>query len=429
MVSRWGWLFLQVARRLWFRATLISLLAVAAALLSLVVSPYLPQGLSARIGAGAVENILNIIASSMLAVTTFSLSTMVAAYAAATGNVTPRATRLLIEDTTTQNVLGTFVGSFLFSLVAIITLAMDAYGERGRVLLFAVTIFVVLLIVITLLRWIDYLLRLGRVSETTQQVEAATARAIRGHIERPCLGGRPISPAEARLRPGGRSVFCDRIGYVQHVDMRALSNVAAKAGTEIVVEAVPGSFVDPGRPLARFGGDADHANAVRAAFTIADERSYDQDPRFGLAVLAEIASRALSPGINDPGTAIDVLGRAVRVLAAWAQESEAEEPAFPRVLVPEIDVVDLIDDIFVPIERDGAGLAEVQIRLHKALAALARAGDGRFREVAMQRSRLALQRAETSLTFRPDFDRVQAAAQLVGVDADARRPGHAPASA
>ncbi|MEP1516128.1 MAG: DUF2254 family protein, partial [Nitratireductor sp.] len=201
MVSRWGWLFLQVARRLWFRATLISLLAVAAALLSLVVSPYLPQGLSARIGAGAVENILNIIASSMLAVTTFSLSTMVAAYAAATGNVTPRATRLLMEDTTTQNVLGTFVGSFLFSLVAIITLAMDAYGERGRVLLFAVTIFVVLLIVVTLLRWIDYLLRLGRVSETTQQVETATARAIRGHVERPCLGGRPISPAEARLRP------------------------------------------------------------------------------------------------------------------------------------------------------------------------------------------------------------------------------------
>ncbi len=428
MVSRWGWLLLQVTRRLWFRATLISLLAVAAALLSLVVSPYLPQGLSAQIGAGAVENILNIIASSMLAVTTFSLSTMVAAYAAATGNVTPRATRLLIEDTTTQNVLGTFVGSFLFSLVAIITLAMGAYGERGRVLLFAVTIFVVLLIVVTLLRWIDYLLRLGRVSETTQQVETAAAQAIRGHVERPCLGGRPISPAEARLRPGGRSVFCDRIGYVQHVDMRALSSVADKAETEIVVEAVPGTFIDPGRPLARFNGDEDHEPAIRAAFTIANERSYDQDPRFGLAVLAEIASRALSPGINDPGTAIDVLGRAVRVLAIWTNKGRNGEPAFPRVLVPEIEMADLVDDIFTPIERDGAGLAEVQIRLHKALAALARAGDRRFRDVAIQRSRLALQRAETSLSFRPDFDRVRAAAQLVGADPVAGQPARAPAS-
>ncbi|MVA95678.1 DUF2254 domain-containing protein [Nitratireductor sp. CAU 1489] len=424
-MSRWGWLLLQVTRRLWFRATLISLLAVAAALLSLVVSPYLPQGLSARIGADAVENILNIIASSMLAVTTFSLSTMVAAYSAATGNVTPRATRLLIEDTTTQNVLGTFVGSFLFSLVAIITLAMGAYGERGRVVLFVVTIFVVLLIVVTLLRWIDYLLRLGRVSETTQQVETATARAIRGRVDRPCLGGKPISPAASRLLSGGQTVSSDRIGYVQHVDMRALSNLADKTATEIVVDAVPGAFVDPARPLAHCDADRQDLDLIRSAFTIADERSYDQDPRYGLAVLAEIASRALSPAVNDPGTAIDVLGRAVRVLAVWAEERESAEPAFPRVLVPEIEIADLFDDIFVPIERDGAGLAEVQIRLHKALAALGRAGDGRFRDEAVRRSRLALQRAETGLAFRPDFDRVQAAAQLVGVDLpgrdDARR--------
>ena len=60
--------------------------------------------------------------------------------------------------------------------------------------------------------------------------------------------------------------------------------------------------------------DEDVHKAVAEAFTIGAERTFDQDPRFGLCVLAEIASRALSPAVNDPGTAIDVIGRAVRLL-------------------------------------------------------------------------------------------------------------------
>ncbi|MCY2449393.1 DUF2254 domain-containing protein, partial [Klebsiella pneumoniae] len=93
----------------------------------------------------------------------FSLSIMVTAYGSATTNVTPRATRLVVEDVTTQNVLATFIGSFLFSLVGIIALSMGAYGERGRVILFIVTLVVIALILITLLRWIQHLTSLGRV--------------------------------------------------------------------------------------------------------------------------------------------------------------------------------------------------------------------------------------------------------------------------
>jgi uncharacterized membrane protein len=193
MTGRWTWLLTLLGRRLWFRATLISLLAVASALVAFLIAPYLPEGLSASIGADSVDGILNILASSMLAVTTFSLSTMVAAYSAATGSVTPRATKLMVEDSTTQNVLATFIGSFLFSLVAIVTLAMEAYGERGRIVLFVVTILVIILIVITLLRWIDYLVRLGRVGETTDRVEDAAARAMKDRRDAPYLGGRPMT--------------------------------------------------------------------------------------------------------------------------------------------------------------------------------------------------------------------------------------------
>lgn len=414
MTSRWRWLLGLMTRRLWFRATLISLLAVGAALLSLLISPYLPEGMSTEIGAGSVDHILNIIASSMLAVTTFSLSTMVSAYSAATSNVTPRATRLLIEDTTTQNTLATFVGSFLYSLVAIITLSMGAYGERGRVVLFAVTVVVIALIVITLLRWIDYLLRLGRVSETSEQVELAATEAMRTRRERPNLGGVPIKEGASPPK-NARVLYSSRVGYVQHIDMGDLEAAALVMKGTIHVAALPGTYVHHGRPLAYVVGpeDAELDDDIRDAFSVGAERAFDQDPRFGLCVMAEIASRALSPAVNDPGTAIDVIGRAVRVLGVWAKETDTEIE-FPHVHVPGLALADLFDDLFKPIARDGAGIAEVQIRLQKAFVALAAFGDQqRYTTNARRHAREALARAKKAIDFKPDLERVEAAAELV----------------
>ncbi len=96
MLARWRWVLHQLTKRLWFRASLFSLLGIATALLAVVFKDYIPESLSARMGADAVDKILGIIASSMLAVTTFSLSTMVSAYGAASSGVTPRATTLVI---------------------------------------------------------------------------------------------------------------------------------------------------------------------------------------------------------------------------------------------------------------------------------------------------------------------------------------------
>ena len=94
ITSRLQWLLLQLGRKLWVRASLFSVLAVGTAFVALLAKPYIPDDLQTKIGADAVDNILGIIASSMLAVTTFSLRTMVSAYSAATSNVTPRATKL-----------------------------------------------------------------------------------------------------------------------------------------------------------------------------------------------------------------------------------------------------------------------------------------------------------------------------------------------
>jgi uncharacterized membrane protein len=403
---------------MWFRATLFSILAVMTALVAIVVSPFIPQDLPTRIGADAVDKILGIIASSMLTVSTFSLSTMVSAYAAATSNVTPRATKLLMEDSTTQNVLATFIGSFLFSLVGIIALSTGAYGDQGRVVLFLVTIGVVGVIVVTLLHWIDHLSRLGRVTETTERVEAVAVAAMRSRRRQPYLGGNPLAdPADIPV--SARPVVMERIGYVQHLDTSRLSAIAREAKVRIYVRLIPGQLVDPGRPLASVDGP--HAEAlleeIARCFSVGDTRSFDQDPRFGASVLAEIASRALSPALNDPGTAIDVISRALRVLAVWTEPVEdnaGQDVLYPEIHVPPILLDNLFDDLFTPIARDGAAIVEIGIRLQKAFATLARFNHSRFREAAQRHSRQALERAEAALGAGGDLERLRHEAGKVG---------------
>ena len=425
MNSNLQWRLLQLVRTLWFRATLFSLLAVATALIAVVLKPFIPDDISAGTGANSVDDILGVIASSMLAVTIFSLSTMVSAYIAASNNVSPRAIRLLTEDGTAHNALGTFIGAFLFSLVGIIALSTGVYGEEGRLVLFAVTVVVVAFVIGTLLRWIDHVSKLGQVAQTTDRIERATAKAMRARHRNPYLGAQPLLEAGNALPPGAVPVYPHRVGYVQHLDVEALSELAQESpGSSIFVTSPPGTLAEPTRPLAWVQGipAEDMREQLRDAFSIDDLRSYDQDPRFGAAVLAEIASHALSPGINDPGTAIDIIGRAVRILSIWQEPRDAgdDKVRYRQVHMPGIEVDDLFNDLFRPIARDGAAIIEVGIRLQKALCALARVDDPGFLRNAQHHSQQALQRALAVLTIEHDKQQLRVlAAQVAGIGAAA----------
>jgi len=427
-MTRWQWLLIQMTRKLWFRATAFSILAVVTALAALLVKPYIPEDIPARVGADAVDKILTILASSMLAVTTFSVSTLVSAYSGAASNVTPRAIKLLMEDSSTQNMLATFIGSFLFSLVGLIALSSGVYGNAGRVVLFVVTIGVVLLIVVTLLRWIDHVSSFGRLGETTERIEQAASESARAERQAPCLGAMPLTAGDgvAADESSRHAIFVHEVGYVQHIDVRALQEVAHRMGTPIRVQVRPGAFVDPFQPIATcvVALNDDDRKTVEHAFTLGAARSFDQDPRFGLCVLTEVASRALSPATNDPGTAIDIVGRLTRLMMVWSNHANAERDAqpypraaqvrYPDVYLPPIVIDDLFDDAFTPVAHYGAGNLEVGIKLQKALAVLARAPHPEFRRCALAHSALAVARAEHVLTMAVDLARLRDVAAHVG---------------
>ena len=402
MISRWQWIMAQIGQRLWVRAGLFGLLAVAVALFGIWGQHWVPERLGGLIGANAVDHILDILATSMLAVTTFSLSVMVTAHGVAAAQATPRSTQLLLEDSSTQNALAAFVGSFLFSLVSIIALTTGLYGERGRVILFVATLLVIVLVVATLLRWIDHLARLGHLTQTTDRVESAAGKALADRLAHPCLGAAPLTH---RAPPDGAlPVTQDKVGYVQHLDVAGLASLAKELDAEIWVTAPPGTFLHPALPLAWLVGAGYRRTRWHACATLSWSASSVRSGRTRAS--AWRCWRALSPAVNDAGTAIDVIARGVRLLSRWpgvAEQAAMQGAArHQRLRLAPLSIADLFDDLFGPIERDGAASLAVQMRLQKALRVLHGLDDPAARLAARDHARLALKRALAALPLRED---------------------------
>lgn len=409
--GRLGWVVSVLSRLIWVRATLFSVAAVVVALLAAFVGPYLPYDPGLTLASGSVDNILNILATSMLAVTTFSLSIMVAAYASATANVTPRSIKLLLADPTAQNTLSTFIGSFLFSIVGIVGLIAGLYSSKGRILLFFATLAVLVFVVAALLRWIEHLGRFGRVGDTILRVEKATCEPLMANAHDPWLRGQPTIAIPSNASP----VKSEKCGYVQHIDVAQLDDISSKAGLTLYLSVMPGTMIHPERIMFHVepAADEETRQCLRDCFSIGTEREFDHDPRFGIIVLSEIASRALSLAVNDPGTAIDVAGAGLRLFLAYGdgRSQSRNEPEYRRVHTRHLAIDEMLFSFFNPISRDGAAIVEVQQRLIEVLAALVDNHPDLFGDAARQQARSILDRSKDAMASEMDRDRLADAAE------------------
>lgn len=422
MFGTTGFHLSRMRRAIWFLPALFSVGAILALLLAAQIGPYLPTEVTTRLDLSVADRILSILASSMLAVAIFSLTTMVTAIQAAAQSATPRVRSLLVQDRSAQSAISVFLGTFLYSLLGLIGLSLGIYDEAGRAVLFAVTLMVIGAVVVTLIRWIEQLSRIGGIAETIERAETAARSAFASLAANPLHGGWVRNDLPER----SIAVLADRIGHVQYIDGARLGMLAETAEVDVHIAARPGAYVDRTRPLAFVFGEASAATveAIRGGFVVGRERVFDSDPQFGLMVLSEIASRALSPAVNDPGTAIDVVATLTRVLDDCAEGLILAEPevVYPRLSVGAIDVEALIRDAFAAIARDGAGIVEVQLRLQQSLAALAATNRGLFARPASRMSREALLRARAAMAFDGDIALVEDAATAVDGAAAGRLP-------
>ncbi len=406
LVDRRLFYLLRLRERLWVRPLLNCLMAVAA-VFAAHVADSITLGLIPRIDPDTTEKLLTVLSSSMLAVATFAVGSMVSAYASASSSATPRAFALVLADDVSQNALSSFIAAFIYSVVGLIALRTGLYGTNGHFVLFALTVAVFAGVVLTFVRWVDNIARLGRVGSTIAKAESATRKALNRRQAKPYLGGVRCKRSDVA---SGTMVFGKGIGFIQHIDMRDLQDIATSLDTTVVLTALPGTFLTPDRPLACVACKheqltKEHRASIADAVILGPERTFDDDPRFGLIVLSEIAGRALSPAVNDPGTAIAILGRLTRLFFEYCERHQESppKPEFDRVHVPGLLLADMCDDAFTAVSRDGAGTVEVGIRLQKTFLALAATDHTDMKSQAARHSALALARAERALTLDADI--------------------------
>jgi uncharacterized membrane protein len=165
------------------------------------------------------------------------------------------------------------------------------------------------------------------------------------------------------------------------------------------LHVLPGAFVEPSVAIVSSNRPVNAARrkAICDAVLIGSSRTFDHDPRFGLVVMGEIATRALSPGINDPGTALDVMATSVRVLVYWVEQLRKDrEPAmveFDRVTAPGLREAGMLEDAFMPLARYGDSAVEVGVTLQRALASVRRLNHPAFNQTTQALSRYAIERA------------------------------------
>ncbi|MBA4215233.1 MAG: DUF2254 domain-containing protein [Polaromonas sp.] len=392
--------------RLWVKPAVGSVVAVLIAMAAAVGNRLIPAGLLPDIDRSTLDNLLGVIASSMLGVATFSLSIMVAAFSSAAVGASPRAIQLVAGDADTQNAITTFISAFIYAIIANTALGLGLYGSTGRFILFVCTMGVLLYLIVTLVRWVKTLSVLGRMENTLAKLEAAAVGAMGAYRRSPGMGARTDHGAT----PTGEPVHANKVGYLRHIDMQTLQEQAVAASTRLHLRVRPGQLVHPGTVLVivEAGANADNPPdpaALRQAFVLGDGRSFDQDPRFGLIVLCEVAQRALSPAVNDPGTAIAAMNTITRVLVDTPTDQVAQEAPLDRLSLVPLDQSDFIHQAFDPIARDGAAVLEVQLRMQKLLSIIAVGCDETLAHAARRQAATSLQRASQALVL--DADKVR----------------------
>ncbi|PKA81997.1 putative membrane protein [Ulvibacter sp. MAR_2010_11] len=392
--------------QLWFRPLLFCLFSVAGALAAHQADGIGINDLVPNIDTESIEGLLDTISASMLVISIFAVASMLSAFSSASGTATPRSFKIVVTDDVSQNALSIFIGAFIFSIVATIALDNGYYEKAGRFILFLLTLLLFVVVILTFLKWVGRISRLGRLEHTIQQVETVASKSLSTYIKHPYLKALPIKDKF----DAGKVIFANTIGYVQHINLESLQMLAEEKEFRIQLNCLPGKFVHKNFAIAHLSSahnlDINEIQkSINESIHIGHTRLFSEDPRFGLISLTEIASRALSPGINDPGTAIQILGSHERLFFLWQEiENNTDETVeYDRVEVPKISIQDFFDDAFRPIARDGAVNIEVMLRLQKALTSIETISNPELKEAAMQHSIKAYNRAEIGMEFKDDI--------------------------
>jgi uncharacterized membrane protein len=411
--------------RFWVLPSLLVLAGVVLAVLTaeaerLGIPTSWPSGL--RVDPSTAGDILGVVAASMLTFVGVVFTLTLVALQLASAQLSPRVIRTFVRSGVTKAAFGIFLATFAYAMVAqVLEGARDNEPAQSRAVTMALVLVLVLASLVVFVVYVTATMKLLQVSwvitavaNETRKAVAANYPAADGYLQTnpPRLSA---DPRVVRLAARDGRGYKGSLGVVLGVDRARLVDLARRRGCVLELVARVGEYVPTGGAVfAVHGPVPPFDDKLLACVHLGRARTLYQDPSFGLRQLVDVAIQALSPALNQPTTAVQVIDRLQDILLRISRRPEptglfADDSGAVRLIqqVPTFD--GLLDLAFTEITADGADSPQVARRLLAAHDELGTAVPERFRPGLAERRTMLVARIQEvtgkaigSVALRPD---------------------------
>jgi len=339
-------------------------------------------------GIEGARSTLATIAGSMITVTGVVFSITIVSLSLASQQFGPRLLQHFMRDRGNQIVLGTVTSTFIYCLLVLRTLGAPVEGAfvpHGSAL---VGVMLAVVNIGVLIYFIHHTAEAIQVNNVISRISRDISSAVkRLYPEKRSLGSQPeADPAPRKPLPddfnGRAAVLCaEGSGYIQAIDPGSLVQLAKENDLIIRLLRRPGHFLVADTPLAEVypaeAVTAELSTAINSQFILGSKRSQEYDLEFLINELVEIAARALSPGINDPFTAIACIDHLSSALCDLAKRSDPSVERLDsddslRLILHMTGFPEIVDAAFNQIRQNARTHASVTIRLLESLGTIMR---------------------------------------------------------
>ncbi|MEL0629648.1 DUF2254 domain-containing protein [Psychromonas aquatilis] len=373
----------------WFVPSIMVLSSILLAIISIYIDAFFinnmdtPLPLINQMDIDAIRSLLGIIAGAMITVTSIVFSITVVSLTLASSQFGPRLLRNFMMDKGTQLVLGAFISNFLFCILIFCAISFQSPYDFKPVLTVIITIIMTGISVGVLIYFIHHIAKSIQADVVIEDVYLE----LQNHIETlfPSISvphkeaEHANSNARITVHDHQLNVISKCSGYIQTVDLEGLLTLATNKQVFIECCFKPGDFVLKGTAIAIIHADTkinkDRDAEVLALITLGAYRTPVQDPEFAVHQLVEIALRALSPGINDPYTAITCIDKLNSTLCALTKRAFPEKQYFDKEGILRLDNKVLkfeyiAEAAFTQIRQEANNNAVVTLKLLDSLSQL-----------------------------------------------------------
>jgi uncharacterized membrane protein len=360
----------------WGIPALYAVVAVAAGLTIPRFEGRIFPGLVAQLSVNSATAIYSAIASGMIALTgiVFSLAFVMAQFSATA--YSPRLALWMARDPVMSHALGTFTATFLFAIAALTGVDRNSSGKVPFVSAWVL----IALLLASVGMFISLVQRIGLLQVNRMLIFTGDqGRKVIATIYPPMKSVAAVTGSDDfRALPRTQSlIYHGRPRSIQAFDVAILVNLAQPSGGVIEMVAAAGDTIVELTPLLHVFGARQTIDErkLMGGIEMGGERTFEQDPKYAIRLLVDIAIRALSPAINDPTTAVQALDQVEDLLLRLGQR-HLEIGAFHdndgqlRLVVPFPTWDDLLRLAFYEISSYGANSVQVMRRMNALVSDL-----------------------------------------------------------